>query len=157
MQLSQVFLELGSDSFTKLLRSISMGKLKTYQLYDRVKARTHLNKLSSETLQKSAPRQWARIESLDDEFARDIAQAILISHLDMIVDVLNFLQIPHEDGFFVKDLDPAPYLTGDWQERVLAEFKDKYSEAVLKFYMGHLAWETKASADAKAEEPQAAE
>ena len=36
----------------------------------------------------------------------------------MIVDVLNFLKIPNEQGFFDKDLKPEEYLTEGWQERV---------------------------------------
>ncbi len=49
MQFSAIFLGLGEQSFTTLLRGISIGKLKTYQLYDRMKARLHLAKLNSET------------------------------------------------------------------------------------------------------------
>ena len=45
MALTDVFLTLGQDDFGKLLGSVSMGKLKTYQLYDRIKTRTHLAKL----------------------------------------------------------------------------------------------------------------
>ena len=42
MALTDVFLTLGEDGFGQLMRSVSMGKLKTYQLYDRFKTRTHL-------------------------------------------------------------------------------------------------------------------
>jgi len=38
-----------------------------------------LKKLNSEILRKAAPRVWARIAERDDEFATDLAQAILIS------------------------------------------------------------------------------
>ena len=48
---------------------------------------------------------------------RRLAQAVLVSHLDMIVEVLNFLGIPHEDGFFAKDLDAKPHLTEGWEAR----------------------------------------
>ena len=68
-----------------------MGKLKTYQLYDRIKTRTHLAKVNSESLQKAAPRLWARLPEKDEEFAQDLSQAVLVCHLDMIVAVLNFL------------------------------------------------------------------
>ena len=84
-----------------------MGKLKTFQLYDRIKTRTHLPKLNAEGLQKATPRLWARLSEKDEEFAQDLSQAVLVSHLDMIVAVLNFLGIPHEDGFFAKDADVA--------------------------------------------------
>jgi hypothetical protein len=99
MQLSDIFLRLGQDHFQQLLKLISIGKLKTYQLYDRVKTRLYLHKLNNETLRKCAPRVWTRIEEHDDEFASEIAQAILVSHLDMIVAVLNHLGIPHEEVF----------------------------------------------------------
>src|SRR5438046_3025271 len=114
MQLTEVFVSLGEDSFGELIRSISIGKLKTYQIYERIKTRTHLMKLNSDTLQKATHRLWSRLSEGNEEFARDLSQAVLVSHLDMIVDVLNFLGIPNEDGFFVKDLDPKPYLTEDW-------------------------------------------
>jgi len=105
MQLSDIFLQLGEENFNNLLRSISMGRLKTYQLYDRVKTILYLNKLNSETLRKAAPRIWARIGERNDEFATEVSQAILISHLDMIRAVLDHQGIPHEDGFFAKDAD----------------------------------------------------
>src|SRR3954451_14117861 len=105
MQLSDIFLTLGEPAFEQLIRAVSIGKLKSFQLYERVKLRFHLAKLNSETLRKAAPRLWARIVDRDEEFATDIAQVVLVSHLGMIVDVLNFLGIPNKDGFFPKDLD----------------------------------------------------
>ena len=144
MPLTDVFLSIGEDGFGRVIHSISIGKLKTYQLYDRFKTRTHLPKLNAENLQKATPRLWARLSEKDEEYAQDLSQAVLVSHLDMIVAVLNFLGIPHEDGFFAKDLDATPHLTEGWKERVLEKFKDVYPEPVLKFYTEHLAWELKA-------------
>lgn len=141
MQLCDVFLGLGEENFSGVLRTISMGKLKTYHLYERLKARAHLAKLNSETLRRSAPRLWARMSEREDEFATDIAQSILISHLDMIVEVLNFLGVPHEDGFFPKDAEVAQYLTEGWQERAWQEFSGRYPKPALLFYINHLAWE----------------
>jgi hypothetical protein len=141
MPLTDVFLSIGEDGFGRVIHSISIGKLKTYQLYDRFKTRTHLAKLNAENLQKAAPRLWARLSEKDEEYAQDLSQAVLISHLDMIVAVLNFLGIPHEDGFFAKDLDAKPHLTEGWQERVLENFKDVYPEPLLRFYIAHLSWE----------------
>src|ERR1700724_4727307 len=117
MPLTDVFLSIGEDGFGHVIHSISIGKLKTYQLYDRFKTRTHLAKLNAENLQKATPRLWARLAGKDEEDAQDLSQAVLVSHLDMIVAVLNFLGIPHEDGFFAKDVDAAPYLTGGWRAR----------------------------------------
>ena len=77
----------------------------------------------------------------DEEYAQDLSQAVLVSHLDMIVAVLNFLGIPHEDGFFAKDLDAKAHLTDGWQERVHEKFKDVYPDSLLRFYTAHLAWE----------------
>ena len=144
MPLTDVFLELGEQRFGQLLRGVSMGKLKTYQLFDRIKTRTHLAKLNAESLQKSTPRLWSRLGEKDEDLAQDLSQSVLVCHLDMIVAVLNFLGIPHEDGFFAKDVDPKPYLTEGWQERVHEKFKDVYPESLLRFYTAHLAWELKA-------------
>ena len=138
MSLSDIFLALGQPAFEQLLRTVSIGKLKTFQLYERVKLRFHLTKLNSESLRKAAPRLWARITDHDDEFATDIAQIVLVSHMDMIRDVLDLLEIPHEDGFFAKDLDASAKLTEGWQVRVYEAFQGKYPEALLVFYINHL-------------------
>ena len=140
MQLRDVFLGLGEEQFQQLMRSISLGRLKTYQMYDRFKTRLYLNKLNSETLRRSAPRAWARIPE-DEEFAADVAQAILISHLDMIKAVVDDLGIPNQEGFFDKDIDGPKYLTDGWQQRTYEKFKDTFPAQVLLFYINHLAWE----------------
>jgi len=141
MQLSDMFLKLGEDNFAQLVRSISIGRLKTFQLFERVQIRLHLHKLNSETLRKAVPRIWGRIGEHDDEFAAEIAQVILISHMDMIRAVLDHLGIPHEEGFFAKDTDVARYLKEGWQQQVWNQFYDKYSGPALLFYINHLAWE----------------
>ncbi|MGE5568068.1 MAG: hypothetical protein ACM3S5_03430 [Rhodospirillales bacterium] len=141
MELSQVFLSLGEDVFAQLIRQISIGKLKTYQLYETLKTRAHVAKLNTESLRKGIPRFWARLQQGDEDFAKDLAQAVLIAHLDMIRAVLDFLGIPNQDGFFDKNLDAEQYLTEGWQERVYQEFRGKYSEPVLRLYINHLAWE----------------
>jgi hypothetical protein len=141
MQLSDIFLRLGEETFGQLLRSISMGKLKTYQLFDRLKTRLYLHKLNSETLRNSAPRSWARLQEKDDEFATEISQAVLVSHLDMIQAVLNHLGVPHQEGFFEKDADVSGYLKEGWKEDVWQKFRDSFPPAALLFYINHLAWE----------------
>jgi hypothetical protein len=141
MQMCEVFVKLGPDVFRELLRHVSMGKLKTYQIYDRFKVRARLSKLNSETLRKAEPKLWARIESGEEDFATDLSQVFLLSHLDMIVDVLNLLNIPHQDGFFDKDLKAEEHLTEGWQDRVFNEFSSKYPREVLLFYINHLHWE----------------
>jgi hypothetical protein len=142
MQLSDIFRGLGEESFSQLLRSISLGRLKTYQLYDRLKTRLHVSKLNTETLRKAAPRCWERIAEPDSEdFVTEISQAILVSHLDMIKAVLDEIGIPHDDGFFAKDLDALQFLTDGWQQRVVDKFQDVYPSSVLLFYVNHLGWE----------------
>src|ERR1019366_9732858 len=141
MQLSDIFLGLGEETFQQLMRAISMGKLRTYQLFDRIKTRLHLHKLSSETLRKATPRLWERLSEKDEDYSTDLAQAILVSHLDMIKAVLDHLGVPHEDGFFQKDADVSGFLKEGWHQDVGTRFQATYSPAALLFYINHLAWE----------------
>ncbi len=141
MQLCEVFLNFNEDDFAALVRGISLGKLRTYQMYDAFKARAHLSKLNTDTLRRATPRLRERLAGGDEELAKDLAQAILLSHLDMIPAVLDFLGIPHENGFFAKGLDPSPYLQPGWQQRVFDEFKGKFPTNILLLYINHLAWE----------------
>ncbi|MCX6591257.1 MAG: hypothetical protein NTZ56_07005 [Acidobacteria bacterium] len=141
MRLSEVYLGLGEQTLGDLLRVVSIGRLKSFQLYERLKVRFHLNKLNSETLRKSAPKFWQRLKDGDEEFASELAQAILVSHLDMIVAILNYLGVPHSEGFFEKDLNATQYLTGDWQQRAYNEFRGQFPEKAVLFYLNHLGWE----------------
>jgi hypothetical protein len=147
MQLSDAYLDLGQDRFAELIRGISIGKLKTYQIYEGFKVRTHLHKVNTETLRKATPRFWTRLAERDEDFARDLAQAVLISHLDMMTAVLDLLGIPHENGFFAKDMDAKPYLTEGWEDRLLAKFQGVYPEPLLTFYINHLRWELLGAAE----------
>jgi hypothetical protein len=142
MQLSNIFLRLGEETFEQLLRAVSLGKLRTYQLFDAFKTRLHLHKLNSETLRRAAPRLWTRLHEPDSaDLATEIGQAILVSHMDMIKAVLDDLGVPHEDGFFAKDADITAHLTEAWQQRVWEKFRGTYPPAALLFYINHLAWE----------------
>jgi hypothetical protein len=157
MQISEVYLGLGLDAFGHLIRGISIGKLKTYQIYEGFKVRAHLTKVNTEGLRKAVPRLWERIAGGDDDFAKDLAQAILVSHLDMITAVLDFLGIPHENGFFAKDMDAKPYFTEGWEQRVIEKFRDAYPEPLLLFYINHLRWELLGASDVfRPETPSAA-
>ena len=147
MQLCDIFLRLGEDHFGQLVRSISLGRLKTYQIFERVKTRLYLNKLNSETLRKATPRIFARIGEHDDDFATDVSQAILVSHLDMIVAILDHLGVPHDSGFFAKDAEVEQHLTEGWQQQVWDKFHDKFNAAALLFYINHLAWEISKAED----------
>jgi len=147
MQISDVYLGMGQDAFERLVRSVSIGKLKTYQMYEGFKVRAHLPKVNTELLRKSVPRFWARIEARDDDFGRDLAQAILVSHLEMIVAILDFLGVPHENGFFAKDMDPKPFFADGWEDRVYQKFRESYPEPLLVFYVNHLRWELLGAAE----------
>jgi hypothetical protein len=147
MQLCDIFLRLGEGTFEQLIRSISIGRLRTYQLFDMVKTRMHLHKLNSETLRKAAPRLWARLQEHDEAFAADLAQAILVSHLDMIKAVLDYLEVPHEDGFFNKDVDVSAHLKEGWRQSAWEKFNTTFNPAALLFYINHLAWEVAKAED----------
>jgi len=148
VQISDVYVGLGPEAFSQLVRSISIGKLKTYQIYEGFKVRAHLHKVNTEILRKWVPRFWERVSQGDVDFAKDLAQAVLVSHLDMIVSMLDFLGVPHENGFFAKDMDPKPYFTEGWEMRVFEKFRADWPEALILFYINHLRWELLA-----AEEP----
>ena len=141
MLLSEAFLKLSSEEFTSLVRGISIGKLKTYQMYETFKTGARLAKLNTENLRNAIPRFRARLEQNDDEFAKDLAQAMLLTHLDLILAVLEFLGIPNQNGFFAKNLDATQWLTPGWQKRVHEQFHDKFPEPALLLYINHLAWE----------------
>ena len=146
MLLSEALLSLSPDEFGSLVRGVSIGKLKTYQMYETFKARAHLGKLNTETMRKAIPRFRARLEEKDEEFAQDLAQAMLLTHMDLILAVLEFLGIPNQNGFFAKNLDASAWLTSGWQQRVHDQFRDKFPEPALLLYINHLAWELDKSA-----------
>jgi len=141
MQLCEVFQALGENGVAELLRHISIGRLRTFQLYESFKVRGHLRKLNTEALRKSAPRFWARLGEGDEDLAKEIAQAVLVSNIEMVQAILDFLGIPNRDGFFEKDLDASAYLSEGWQERVWEQFRGRYPVTLLQFYINHLGWE----------------
>ena len=142
MQISGIFLALGEDLFGELIRHISLSRLRTFQLFDQIKARTHLIKLNNEHLRKAVPKLWSRMQDGEEDLAVDLSQALLVSHLDMIVEALDKLGIPHQDGFFAKDSDVKGYLTDGWQDRLFEALKTKYPTPVVIFYINHLGIET---------------
>ena len=139
--LCDVYEGLGQVRVSELLGQISIGRLRTYQMFDRIKTRLRLNKLNQENLKKIAPKGWARILEGDEVLALELAQSILVSHLEMIIEILNFLGVPHQEGFFEKDAEIAAHLTDGWQQRVLDNFRAKHPETLLLFYVNHLARE----------------
>lgn len=141
MDLCEVYLRLGPGVFQELVGGISLGRLKTYQMFERLRDRAHLRKLNAEALRKVAPRLWERIGQRDEELATDFAQAVLVCHLDMVAEVLDFLGVPHEGGFFSKDANLREYLKDDWRSRAFEAMRGKHPENLLLFYLNHLAWE----------------
>ena len=142
IKLCDVFLSLGESGFGELLRGISISRLRTYQIYEHVKLRMRLSKLNGESLRKNGHRLWARIEERDEDLATDLSQAILVSQLEMIIAALDFLGVPHNDGFFAKDANLSQYLTDGWQQRVVDQLKDRFPVSALVFYVNHLGVET---------------
>jgi hypothetical protein len=142
MELSEVYRALGKERFGDLIGEISMGSLRTYQLVETFKVRAHIGKLNRERLRKAAPQLWERLQQTDEDLARELAQGILVSNIAFVVEVLDFLEIPHDGaGFFDKDGPAAEKLTAGWQKRVWDEFRERYSEALILLYINHLDWE----------------
>ena len=141
MRLADTYLDLGQEAFGQLVRGISIGKLKTYQIYEGFKVRSHMAKVNTEALRKAVPRFWTRVSEGDEEFAKELAQAVLVSHLDLITAVLDFLGVPHENGFFAKNMDPKPYFTEGWEVRVHEKLNGAFADPLLVFYINHLRWE----------------
>jgi hypothetical protein len=147
MQISDVYLALGQEAFGELVGGISLGKLRTYQIYEPFKVRAHLYKVNTGILRKSAAKFWERIAGRDEDFAKDLAQAVLVSHLDMIGGVLDLLGVPHEGGFFAKDMDPKQFFTEGWEVRVYEKFRTGFPEPLILFYINHLRWELLGAAE----------
>ena len=143
MELSEVYRALGQERFDELLGQVSMGSLRTYKLFDTFKVHARLNKLNRERLRKASPRLWERLQEGDEDLAREIAQGVLVSNLAFVVEVLDFLEIPHDgDGFFDKDGAAAEKLTEGWQKRVFEEFRAALSrKPLILLYINHLDWE----------------
>jgi hypothetical protein len=142
MELSEVYAALGRERFEDLLGRISMGSLRTYQIFDSLKVYARLNKLNRERLRKAAGPLWQRLEEGDQDLARELAQAVLVSNLSFVVEALDFLEIPHDgNGFFSKDEAVADKLSEGWQKRVFEEFRERYPESVILLYINHLDWE----------------
>ncbi len=141
MELTEIFQSLGEDRFYELIRTVSISRLKTYQLYESLKTRARVPKLNVQGLRRAALQFWGRIGSGDEDLAADLAQAVLVSNFDMLIEILDFLGVPHQDGFFEKDLDASEILTGDWQERAYDQFREKHPEPAVLFYVNHLAYE----------------
>ena len=147
MGLSEVFRTLGKERFEALIEAISIGGLRTYQVYDSFKIRARLTKLNRRGLRNAVPALWERIEADEDELAKELAHGVLISNLAFVAEALDLLEIPHDgNGFFDKQEGLREKLPEDWRKRLWDGFREKYSEAVVLLYINHLSWELDPSA-----------
>jgi len=139
MELSAIFKSLGEPAFGELIKSVSIGGLRTYQVYNSFKIHARLNKVNRESLRKATPRLWERLGAGDEDLARELAHAILICRLPMVVEVLDFLEISHDgNGFFEKDQSFEGKLEPGWQQRVFDQFREKHPAPLLLLYINHL-------------------
>ncbi len=142
MDLTEVFQALGRSSFQELVEGVSMGRLRTYDVYESFKVRAHLSKLNRERLRRAVPRLWDRLMQGEQDLAHELAQGILVSNLPFVVEVLDFLEIEHDgSGFFDKNSAAAKELEDGWQARVFEQFRRRCSESLIVLYTNHLAGE----------------
>ncbi len=143
MDLVEVYQALGQERSNRLIRTVSIGALKTFGVYEAVKVRSRLQRLNRQKLRMAAPKLWKRISEGDAGLAREMAQAVLVSNIPLIVEVLEQLGIEHDgNGFFDKDGDYSDRLAEGWQGEVFAKCREKYDEDVVLLYINHLGWES---------------
>lgn len=145
MDLAEVYEALGQERVAGSIRTISMGALKTFGVYQSLKVGSRLRKLNRSNLQRAAGRLWQRVADGDTDLGRDLSQAILVSNIPLVTEVLDCLELEHDgNGFFSKDSDHADKLTEGWAERVFAHCKDRFDQDLVLLYINYLGWETKA-------------
>ena len=143
MELAEVYVALGQDRTVQLARTISMGALRRFGVYEGIKIRSRLKKFNRQRLRAAAPTLWRRIASGDTGLARELSQAVLVSNTPLIVEVLDLLEIEHdENGFFDRDFDYSAQLTSDWADKAFEAFRTRYPEELVLLYINHLGWET---------------
>ena len=126
MDLVEVYQALGQERSNRLIRTVSIGALKTFGVYEAVKVRSRLQRLNRQKLRLSAPKLWKRISEGDAGLAREMAQAVLVSNIPLIVDVLEQLGIEHDgNGFFDKDGDYSDQLAEGWQDGVFEKCREQ--------------------------------
>lgn len=145
MDLAEVYQALGQERVAGSVRTISMGALKTFGVYKAIKVRSRLSKLNRLNLQRAAGRLWQRVADGDTDLGRDLAQAILVSNIPLISEVLDFLEIEHDgNGLISMDSDHSESLSDGWADRVFAHCKDRFDQDLLLLYINYLGWETEA-------------
>ena len=133
---------LGRKRSCELVKTVSLGALRTYGVYQAIKVRSRLRTLNRRKLRTIAPRLWDRIQRGDTGLARDLTQAVLVSNTAMIASVLDLLEIEHDgNGFFDKDGDYVDQFTDGWQERVVEHCRGTFDDDLVLLYVNHLGWE----------------
>lgn len=142
MTLPEMLTGLGQERFEALMGEVSMGALRTYRLVDTFKVRARLLKLNRDKLRKAAPKLWERLVEGDEDLARELAQGVLVSNLDFVIEALDHLGIEHDgNGFFDKEAQADDKLSEGWREKLLATFRERYPEHLILLYINHLDWE----------------
>ena len=143
MDLAEVYVALGRNRCNRLVRTIAIGALKTYGVYEGIKIRSRLRRFNRQKLRAAAPRLWQRVTEGDNELARELAQAVLVSNIPLVVGVLDLLEIEHDGiGFFAKDDDYTEQLSDGWEARVYERFSGQFPDDLVLLYINHLGWET---------------
>lgn len=143
MELAEVYVALGQERTVRLARTISIGALKTFGVYEGIKIRSRLHRFNRRKLRAAAPKLWRRIASGDSGLAREFSQAVLVSNIPLMVEVLDLLDIEHDgNGFFAKESDYSQQLGSGWPKTVSEECLGRYSEELVLLYINHLGWET---------------
>lgn len=143
MDLAEVYEALGQERVAPSIRTISMGALKTFGVYQAVKVRSRLRKLNRLNLRRAAETLWQRVADGDTDLGRDLSQAVLVSNIPLVTEVLDFLGIEHDgNGFYSKDDDHADQLSEGWAERAFVHCKDRFDQGLVLLYLNYLGWET---------------
>lgn len=143
MDLVEVYSALGQERCRLLVRAISIGALRTYGVYEAIKIRSRLRRLNRQKLRASSAKLWKRITEGDQALAHDLSQAVLVSNIPLIVEVLDLLGIEHdENGFYARGTDHSKQLGQGWPDRVCTEITGQYPNHLLLLYINHLGWET---------------
>lgn len=145
MDLAEVYEALGQERVVRTARSISMGALKTFGVYQALKVGSRLRKLNRSNLQRAARNLWQRVADGDTDLGRDLSKAVLVSNIPLVIDVLDCLELEHDgNGFFSEDSDHADKLSEGWAEKAFAHCKDRFDQDLLLLYINYLGVETEA-------------
>ncbi len=143
MDWPEVYERLGVERSDRLVRSVSIGALKTFKVYKALKIRSQLHTLNRQKLRAASGNLWHRIVRGDADLAHELTQAVLVSNIDFVVEVLDHLGIEHGgNGFLAKEGDYAEQLGAGWERTVFDTFRNRYPEELVLLYINHLGWET---------------